>query len=237
MEVHHEANKADKLSFVASSRWTITARIVLPPVGEKKQCLTSLADFPSSRSPFPSATASHSWESVQVSGPSGPRAYERTGVEVAEGRPPGGGGGQNCMCALPGPLSQCASAAQTDHCSSSSCPFITTPPPPTPLSSQPHPTPPPATGGCRGRAQGRAGRAGRWWGAPSDFKDIDRHFSIVQKPRNSSDGPPPPSPPQTATPPLSSCSTSAQVDGPPRASPRNARSERIAMWQSHSCRL
>lgn len=126
---------------MASSCWTITARIVLPPVGEKKQqCLTSLADFPSSRSPFPSATASHSWESVQVSGPSGPRVYERTGVEVAEGRPPGGGGGQNCMCALPGPLSQCASAAQTGHCSSSSCPFITTPhtPPPSLL----NPTPP-----------------------------------------------------------------------------------------------
>lgn len=44
-------------------------------------------------------------------------------------------------------------------------------------------------------------------------------------------------PPKTATPPLSPCSTSAQVDGPPRASPRNARSERIAMWQPHSCRL
>lgn len=156
MEVHHEANKADKLSFVASSRWTITARIVLPPVGEKKQCLTSLADFPSSRSPFPSATASHSWESVQVSGPSGPRAYERTGVEVAEGRPPGGGGGQNCMCALPGPLSQCASAAQTGHCSSSSCPFITTPHPPHPplFSTPPHPS-----AGNR-RVQGQGSGAG-----------------------------------------------------------------------------
>lgn len=124
------------------------------PSGRKKQCLTSLADSPSSRSPFPSATASHSWESVQVSGPSGPRAYERTGVEVAEGRPRGGGGGQNCMCALPGPLSQCASAAQTGHCSSSSCPFITTPHPPLPPLSS---TPPHPSAGNR-RVQGRAGQ-------------------------------------------------------------------------------
>lgn len=200
------------------------------PSGRNNQYLTSLADFSSSRSPFPSATASHSWESVQVSGPSGLWA---DGGGGRRGEAPGGRRGSKLYVRTSGtPISVC-------ECSTDGPLFLLklsfhyNPPHPTPLSPQPHPTPPPATGGCRGRAQWRAGR---WWGAPSDFKDIDRHFSIVQKPRNSSDGPPPPSP-QTATNPLSPCSTSAQVDYPPRASPRNARSERIAMWQPHSCRL
>lgn len=87
------------------------------------------------------------------------------------------------MCALPGPLSDCVSEAQTSHCSSSSSPFI-------------HPALPPATGLLRwGAAAGlRGGQGGR----PFDFKDIDRHFSIVQKALNSFDErrrpilPPPP---------------------------------------------
>lgn len=61
------------------------------PQWEKKtkQRLTSLPDSAPFLSSFPSATASHSWESVQVSGPSGPSGHKQTGVEVAEGRPGG----------------------------------------------------------------------------------------------------------------------------------------------------
>lgn len=55
------------------------------------------------------------------------------------------------MCALPGPLSQCASVKQTSYCSSSSSPFMTTPPPPP---NQPHPPPPPPISAGNRRVQG-----------------------------------------------------------------------------------
>lgn len=96
-----------------------------------KQSLTSLADSAPSLSSFPSATASHSWESMQVSGPSGPRAHKQTGVEVAGRRL----GGSKLYVRTSGtPISVCVSAEQMSYCSSSSSPFMTTPPsfPPSP---------------------------------------------------------------------------------------------------------
>lgn len=208
MEVHHEANVVNEVPL-----WHHHAEPSLPPVGKKtKQRLTSLADSAPPMASFLSATASHSWESVHVSGPSGPRAHTQTGVEVAEGRP-GGRGGQNCMCALPGPLSQCVSAEQMSYCSSSSSPFMTTTP-------HAHPLPPTslrwATGGCRGGSSGGHLLILKIW---TSISLLSKSVKVHLLPP-----PPLPTPPlrQTVTPPLSFCSTSAQVDGPPRASSRNA---------------
>lgn len=105
-------------------------------------------------------------------------------------------------------------------------------PPQAVLSFQPPPqqpplysTPPQPSAGNR-RVQGRARR---WWGAPSDFKDIDRRFSIVQKPCNSSDGPTPKLPPLHCHP--------AQHQLKSMAPKSLSEERRIAMWQTHSCKL
>lgn len=169
-----------------------------------QQLLTSLADSAPSLSSFPFATASHSWESVQVSGPSGPSTHKQTGVEVAEGRP----GGSKLYVRTSGtPISVC-------ECRTDELLFLlklsfhdNT----TPLPQHPLPHPPPATGGCRGGCSGGHLLILKiWTGSSLLSKSVVIHLMD------------PPTPPETATPPLSSCSTSAQVDGPPRASPRNA---------------
>lgn len=114
--------------------------------------ITSWTSSPSflSPTPPPSVTASQSWENDVYQDPEAHKSISGGGVgRWGEPR------GQNTVCAVPGPLHDYVARAQTNHCSSSSFPFI---------------HPPSNAALVPGRAMG--------W--PSDFKDIDRHSSIVK---------------------------------------------------------
>lgn len=203
MEVHHETNVVSKVPL-----WHRHAEPSLSPVGKKQNSVWRLWPtlLPPCR-PSPLLLRHTPGRACKYQDPQAPAPISRRGWRSLRGSR----GGQNCMCALPGPLSQCASEEQMSYCSSSSSPFMTTPlflPTLLPL-----PLPPPATGGCRGGSSGGHLLILKiWTGISLLSKSVVIHL-MGHCPRS----------PQTATPPLSSCSTSAQVDGPPRASPRNAR--------------
>lgn len=110
--------------------------------------------MPSSHSRCP-LLLRHTTESVCVLGPSGPASVSRGG-----GGHWGEPGGQNTVCAVPGPLSDHAARVQRSHCSSWSSPFI-----------------PPREQDSYARVQWQGSGVGSGW--PFDFKDIDRHFSTV----------------------------------------------------------